>query len=290
MSTDLSEECIDVVSPIERNRLFDPENRDLIINGLCRGKSFKSLMKAWYMTPICRKFADIINRRDRIAKNLPCSHRILHHWDESNLIECARDSEKGWRRFSLLEEVWLRVIHSLREFGFPIDKIAQAKSAFFEPYSEEYPCSLMECYIGSALGCDEPVSLLVFSDGFAAPLSYSELQIATKLFGLTDYIHLNINEILMKTGISYYTAPTFPFETQLSEKEREFLLFVRLKEFSSITIHFKNGTISRVETHRECDLCEPIGDLIRSNDYQKIEIMSKDGKVVSLKQSVSIKT
>ena len=289
MKADPVEENHDVVSPLERNKLFDPEYRDLIINGLCRGKSFMGSMKTWYTTAICRKCAEIIHRRDRIAKNLPCSHRILHHWDENNLIECARDSGKGWRRFSLLEEVWLRVIHSLREFGFPIDKIVQAKPAFFEPYSQEFPCSLMEYYIGAALGWNEPISLLVFADGFAAPLSYSELQIAVKLFGLTDHIHLNINEILRQTGLPDYSAPKFPFSVQLSAKEMQFLLFVRLKEFSSITIHFKNGEISKIDGNRECDLSERIGDLIRSNDYQKIELLSKEGKVVSIKQSISLK-
>lgn len=206
------------------------------------------------------------------------------------MIECARDSEKGWRRFSLLEEIWLRIVHNLREFGFPIDKIVHAKPAFFEPYSEEIRCSLMEYYIGATLGWNEPVSLLVFADGFAAPLSYAELQIATKLFGLTDHIHLNINEVLRQTGIPYYEAPKFPFEVPLSAQEVQFLLFVRLKEFSSITIHFKNGEISKADANRECDLTERIGDLLHSHDYQRIELITKEGNLVSMKQSLSIKT
>ena len=146
----------------------------------------------------------------------------------------------------------------------------------------------MEYYVGIARWCDEPVSLLVFTDGFAAPLSYSELQIATKLFGLTDHIHLNVNELLRKTGIPY-TAPKYPFVNQMTPEEMKFLFFARLKEFSSVTIHFKNGTISKFEGTRECDLDERIGDVIRSTDYQTIEIKSKEGKVVSLKQSISVK-
>lgn len=278
----------DVESQAERNKLFDPGNRDTIIDGLCRGKPFKNLLQTWYTASICRKGAEEMHRRERLAKNLPCSHRILHHWDDTGLIECARDAGKGWRRFSLFEEVWLRVIYSLREFGFPLDRIVLTKQAFFAPYSDELKCSLMEYYLGIARWCDEPVSLLVFTDGFAAPLNYSELQIATKLFGLTDHIHLNINELLRQTGIPY-TAPKFPFVNQVTPEEMKFLFFVRLKEFSSITIHFKNGEISKFEGDRECDLSERIGDLIRSQDYQNIEIIRRDGNVVSIKQSISVK-
>lgn len=40
--------------------------------------------------------------------------------------------------------------------------------------------------------------------------------------------------------------------------------------------------ISKFEGTRKCELDERIGDVIRSSDYQTIEIKSKEGKVVSL--------
>ena len=56
------------------------------------------------------------------------SYRTLHHWDSMGLIECGRESSKsGWRKFNLVEVLWLHVIIKSRDMGVSLERIGKAK-------------------------------------------------------------------------------------------------------------------------------------------------------------------
>jgi len=43
------------------------------------------------------------------------------------LITSNRPDDKGWRRYSLIDVVWLNIIKELRRFGYPLDQILKVK-------------------------------------------------------------------------------------------------------------------------------------------------------------------
>lgn len=269
--------------------LFSHKTRAFIFHMLSKSECFQERMDWWLNESICRKCAANLHERDSELKNFPCSYRTLHHWESQGLIECLRETKKGWRKFNLLECVWLHVISELREFGLSLDKIAAVKPLFFENYSDDIPIPLMEYYIGAALGWYEPVYLVVFKEGGSVPLNYDQLQTAHRDYQLTHCIQLNINEILKRTGTSLYVPPKYPVELDLPLEMLHLLLLIQMKEFKTVTVHQKNGSIARIEASKDCKPGDQIGEILRSHDFQEIHVIEKGGKVVSIRQKISVK-
>ncbi|MBL7745392.1 MAG: MerR family transcriptional regulator [Chitinophagaceae bacterium] len=63
--------------------------------------------------------------------------RVLNYWvEEAELLK--KWNEKGWRKFSFLEIIWLKVISDLREFGVSFEILKKLKDELFRvPTTEE---------------------------------------------------------------------------------------------------------------------------------------------------------
>ena len=75
---------------------------------------------------------EVLSQRNCELKIDTLSYRTLHHWDSIGLIECQRESGSGWRRFNLVEAIWVHVIIELRNMGISLNSISKVKSIFFE--------------------------------------------------------------------------------------------------------------------------------------------------------------
>jgi DNA-binding transcriptional MerR regulator len=67
----------------------------------------------------------ILNDRSVDIK-VDLSYRVKSSWDKYGLIDSDRENLE-WRRFSLLDAVWIEIIKRLRDFGFPLDSIKKLK-------------------------------------------------------------------------------------------------------------------------------------------------------------------
>ena len=45
------------------------------------------------------------------------SSRVLNHWYEMGIITDDRENKKRWKKFSVSELVWIRIVLKLRNFG-----------------------------------------------------------------------------------------------------------------------------------------------------------------------------
>ena len=72
----------------------------------------------------------LLTKKGDTLVNKSISSRMLNHWEELNLIDNNRENGKGWRKFSILDSVWMEIILELRNFGFPNDKILNVKNHF----------------------------------------------------------------------------------------------------------------------------------------------------------------
>ena len=66
------------------------------------------------------------------SKDTLISYRTLNHYDRLGLLNQSRSSTRVWRRFNSYELIWLHLIASLREIGFPLKKIKKLKKKIFE--------------------------------------------------------------------------------------------------------------------------------------------------------------
>lgn len=176
-------------------------------------------------------------------------YRVLSHWDSKGLVECERESMNGWRKFNLIEALWILVVQRLRQLNTPLEKIGSIKSQYFEILDWECPISLAEYYVLGAIFEEKP-TFFVIPSLLCDFYFYDELQtaLATARFDSCMIIHLNslLNKLLPKEGIK----SRFPFDSEITWDQQEILEILRKEDFDQITFKKENGKLLRCDIEK----------------------------------------
>ncbi|MFT3909360.1 MAG: MerR family transcriptional regulator [Ferruginibacter sp.] len=87
-------------------------------------------------------YKNLVERKFYIGE-ASISRKNLNHWEKEGLIP-YNYKESGWRKFSLVEFAWLRIINELRNLGFSLEKIKVIKGQLFDINIEEYKAFLLK--------------------------------------------------------------------------------------------------------------------------------------------------
>jgi MerR HTH family regulatory protein len=235
-------------------------------------------------TTMCKAISAALNVKDRHIKDLPMTYRTINHWESQGLVDCDRKEDAAWRQFSIMDQLWLYTIQALWEFGLSLDRVKNAKEIYFTPI-DDYPFSIMEYYTSCAYILLEDVFLIVFSDGFTIPLTYSEYQNALKSNWIRNHVQVNINEIIQKIFQDPNLEPRYKDEASITPQEFEVLHMMRTGNFEEMKIKLSDGAI-HFQGVEDVTGITRIGDIIRSGNYQDIAIRQEDGKIVRVKRTV----
>lgn len=258
---------------------------EFLIDLFCRGSRFKNRLEMYHSTDICKIISAALNVKEHHVKDLPMTYRTINHWESKGLIDSERKEDKQWRQFSIMDQLWLYTIEALRDLGLSLDKIKNAKDIFFT-HVEKYPFSLMEYYASCAYILLEHVFLIVFSDGFALPLTYSEYKNALKSNWIKNHIQININEIIQKIFQDPLLVPRYKNEALITPQEFEVLHMMRTGDFEEVKIRLNTGSIYLLEGIEDLTGMTKIEDIIRKGNYQDLEVKQENGKVVSVKRTL----
>lgn len=258
---------------------------EFFINLFSRGSYFKNRLEMYHSTTMCKAISAALNVKDHHIKDLPMTYRTINHWESQGLIDCDRKEGTAWRQFSIMDQLWLYTIEALREFGLSLDRVKNAKNIFFAPI-DKYPFSIMEYYTSCAYILLEHVFLIVFSDGFAIPLTYSEYQNALKSNWIRNHVQISINEIIQKIFQDQNLVPRYKNEALITPQEFEVLHMMRTGNFDEMKIRFTNGSIYLLEGIEDLSRMAKIEDIIRDGNYQDLEVKQENGTVVSVRRTL----
>jgi len=216
--------------------------------------------------------------------------RVINHWEDEGVTEDPREDGTGWRRFSMLDLIWLHAVARLREFGMSIDKLRRGRKSLASLGAgklEDSPrITYFEFYVTLALS-RQLVFVLMFQDG--------EVQLATEvqysggatsiLGGLADHIRLSLNEILQAVFPNVDLVPERDSRISVSDEEFDVLLMLRTGSYNSVTIKYRNGEMERIEAEEEVPERRII-DILKEADYQDVTIKRRDGKVVHVSRTL----
>lgn len=232
-----------------------------------------------------------IRKKTQAIDSEHISSRIINHWESEGLISDFRPSGKGWRKYSLIDRVWLEVIAELRKFGFPLERIRIVKQKL-EGKSETEDISSMpflETYFVLAYFFKEPCYLLVFPNGEALLALTSEYEISEDIGMIGNHIRINLNKLLQNLFPGKDLKVKTKYSFDLSTEEMELMLFVRTGNFDSITVKRKNGKIDFLEGKEQLDIDARVSNILKEQDYQSIEIKTVKGKVMCIQRTVKKK-
>jgi DNA-binding transcriptional MerR regulator len=219
------------------------------------------------------------------------SYRVINSWFEQGIISASQVEDKGWRVFSLVENVWLQIVIILRKFGYSLDKIKQMKDQIFDP-KNEFEYKLFLYYLSTPL-LRKPIKqviFLAFLDGTYEIAIEKEIRFSSQAFNtVPDYINININNILQACFEKLDLMPALGDEVELTNDEFSLLLELRNKKYESIELKFKGGKIDMLSGIEIIDSNNHISDILKDHDYQDIEIKKQAGNVVLIRRKVKQK-
>ncbi|GAB4495705.1 MAG: hypothetical protein OHK0019_25560 [Saprospiraceae bacterium] len=215
------------------------------------------------------------------------SYRIINHWENEGLISDLRPSGKGWRKYSLIDRVWIEVIVELRRFGYPLEQIKKVKEDLVRAETDSLSSfPFLEVYFVLAFVFKEPCYLLVFPDGKTSLVISREYKISDELGIIGSHIKINLNELIQRIYPEKDLKPITRNSLELLPEEMELMLFVRTGNFESVTVKRKNGKIDFIEGTETLSADTRLTEIMKKQDYQEIQMKVAKGKTVGLKRTI----
>ncbi|MBT3934245.1 MAG: MerR family transcriptional regulator, partial [Bacteroidetes bacterium] len=214
------------------------------------------------------------------------SYRIINHWESNDLLSSSRTNGKGWRRYSVMDLVWLYIIQDMRTFGISLDLIKKVKKNLIEVQSEEvskFP--LLEYYVSISM-LNEAVYLLVFENGQAHPVTEKEYASNREFSSKNNHLQININNILQKIFTDKPIKAKSKEASDYSSGERMAIQLIRLGAVKQMNITLSNGS-KQIVTKKEKEQFENIVSHIQKKKYNQIELSHSEAGMLVVENEES---
>ncbi len=226
--------------------------------------------------------ANLREKRFKIGRS-EVSSRVVNHWEAEGIVEDPRESGQGWRRYSLMDLVWLGSILELRGFGVPTATLGKAKSNLRQmddgrldpdaPYTFEF-------YVLLALQ-QVPVFLLVFASGEVELATEREYATAGHLWPLADHVRINLNAVVQKALPKLDTRPDYRPGIDVTDAEIKVILAIRRGDNRRVTVRLKEGEPMMLESERSAD-GKTIQEMLDQAPHLDMTVKKQNGKTVDL--------
>jgi hypothetical protein len=207
------------------------------MNTIHRTPALDLAIMEYFDSSIGKEISAFLNKQGIRLDTESFSYRIINHWEKNDLLFNVRPEGKGWRRFSLIDTIWVHIIAKLRGFGFSLEKIKLLKEELkYEPFGD---WAILDFYLSRSMALQMPVYLIAFVNGRMELVLYEEYIKA--LPQVNDHITISLNGIVQEVFPENEIEPSYPMPHFLSEQERLLLFMIQHGDFDSILIKTQNG-------------------------------------------------
>lgn len=237
---------------------------------------------------------DLNVRRFTIKKD-DAKRKKISHWVKEGILNENRDGKIGWRKFSFVELLWLKIIEIMRDTGFSIEKIKSVKKSLTEiegAGSIEYP--VLEYGFFCAYHCSDPTFLVVLPNGSAELVYGDDLAFDLSmphLHFMTSFFTISINGLvgqLFKEPTIYLKVPDDP----IPDDKKQLIDFMNEHDFDEVRFDLKNGRINLMEgtmTTSDDLKGKDIQEQLRRHSHQKVEIKQYDFDIKQMQSTIQRK-
>jgi DNA-binding transcriptional MerR regulator len=222
------------------------------------------------------------------SKNeMDVTDRVLKHWENEKIIPANRTAERGWRKYSYLDQVWTVIVIHLRGFGYSLDSLKSVRaylSHFQNEVNSEYP--LLILFFAYAVSSGDIILLIVFDNGVAELTLKSDYIIALadgKAF--PNHILINVTDIMDSIDKVFPEKKPTNNATiqQLNSKELKLINVYRKKEVTEILIKKNNNTEHITYTSKADPKNKAFFKGLGEIKYGNMAVQKSAGKVVDVK-------
>jgi DNA-binding transcriptional MerR regulator len=255
-------------------------------NPVHRGQAFFAAIEDYCTSEKARRVSKLLNEKQFTVRDTQFSYRQVNHWETKGLFDSSRSDDSEWRRFSIVDLVWLNVVWYLRSFGVSTSGIEEVKRSLDElvvtdARTDVVLTSYLEFYVARAWLHKLPTYVLVFPNGDAEPVYFEQYLATLKVYLPSAHLLISINEILQMIVPGSDMRPVFATTTvEVVESEYDLLEILRTANFDTATIHRRDGKVDYIKVTESIDAKRRIADILAESDYQNVEVAMQDGKIV----------
>lgn len=239
----------------------------------------------------------VLERRWSVSE-LEVPYRWINYWDRERLLMDIEREGSGWRKFSFIDYVWVRIVCELRAFGATFDAIRRVKETLaaslpiepelaVEKSGDKSSCNVLLLLIAEAVVTKAPIHLLIRSDGETLLFNESHAGLyGPELDRFRAAPHLCVpltgmlGEIIRRNAIDFI-VPKIPL---LASPEVEVLALLRESRLTELLVVPAANETPRVIIREGYDPAEAERALLESmmlRPYWQIRYETKDGKSVA---------
>ncbi len=225
----------------------------------------------------------IVREKKYTVKNTSVNYRNLNHWGDMGLLpDGVKNEGEGWRKFNLIEIIWIEMIKRIRDFGLSLESIKTIKKNVLDWDEEEKKYPWFEYFIIRAKSTPMDVYLATLPNGESALVPSRILERDKMIFGSRSLILISIKEILNQIGIKVEKPETL---WCLSKEEKDIVYSIRDGRIKDINVKMRNGKISNIDTSESVS-GEEINDIIKGirkdEDFAQVITKFEKGKEQSM--------
>jgi hypothetical protein len=247
---------------------------------------------------------DFTAREVREAAGL--SYRQLNDWEDRGAVQTDSGRGRGWRRFSPREVFVLMVCAEIRRrFGVPVERLNFVREFMLKDGANHLHASaklMAQLGVGVWLLTDLQKTFVLDSE-----LEFLDLMENGYFGGDHDraFIWIKVNPLVNKLlscvkepvhlpahgrGYEILHQLRTMFETRTPE-EHEVLQLIRSGDYDRVEVVMKGDEIRTIRTDRHFSKPDQqdLVNLIQQHDYQTIRVTTRDGRIVSIDQTVPMK-
>lgn len=215
-----------------------------------RDSDFGKNIAVYLMDDKLKSLREILRDRKYTTKDTGVDYRTVSHWRDVKILPKSVDKQEGWKKFTLPEIVWMKVIVQLREYGFPLDKIAKARNEIEWEELKDFEVSILEYYSAVALATTSDPYVLILPDGQAEIATTYEVLSKDFFSNQTDMLMISLKSILKNLG---FDVPKANLLHQLTANEEELLWSIRYEDNKEVSMHLSDGAIKELTTVKNYD-------------------------------------
>lgn len=232
----------------------------------------------------------ILQQKRYTVSETGVSSRVINHWSGLGLLHDSNKKEGKWRKLSITEAIWVRIIEELRLFNVSLDQVKSVRQWLFYTSIDGRIRTRYFDYFNNLAFLGNSVFIVVFADGFAQFCLENEYREFQKIRGnYPSHILLNLNEIIQSIYPNLNLKTIVPKFEAVSKQELSLLKEIRSGSFDAIRVRFNDGQPVLIELEKTENIEKKLFDIIQEDKYQKIELLEINGGIKRIKRTIQKK-
>jgi len=228
----------------------------------------------------------LVREKKYTVKNTDTAYRVINHWEEKGILpEGVSNSADGWRKFSLIEILWLEAVKKFREFGLPLETIKTIRVGVLNWNEKEKTYPWFEYYALKSKTSGMDGYIVATEDGNSTLAFSRQIESAKIIFSSRSFILISFKELLSGIGL---TSPKPECLFSLSSEEQDLLDTIRNQQVDKVSLKIKGGKVKSFDASKTIvgsDIGNITKEIKEAGDFADVLTKFERGK----EQSVEVK-